>query len=320
MSRFLAAAAAAVIVTAGPAGAQQMGIGTSNPGSIYHSSGTVIAKIANEKAGLKTTVQPFASPNVYIPAVNQGDLQFGLGNVYELLLAVEGREHFAGRPHPDVRAVFVMYPLRIGVFVRKDSPIKTMADLKGKRMPDGYTSQKIILPILDAAYATAGLTRADMVGVRTVNVVAGANDFIAGKVEGFTFALGAAKVQEANAAAGGIRALPIANTPSALAAVRKHLPLAYLRAEQPGPRNPGITEPIYAIAYDALVFANAKTPDDDVYKLVKAIHASKKDLAAAFGPFALFDPGRMAPKIDPIAYHPGAIKFYREQGQWPPKE
>jgi TRAP transporter TAXI family solute receptor len=152
------------------------------------------------------------------------------------------------------------------------------------------------------------------------SVVTQADAFIAGKIDGFAFALGAAKVQEANAAVGGIRSLPIPNTPAALAAVRKHLPLAYLRLERPGPRNPGVLEPMHIIAYDALMLANAKVSEDAVYKLVKVVHENKADLAQAFGPFALFEPAAMAKKIDPIEYHPGAIKFYKEKGLWPPKE
>jgi len=314
-----AAALALSVAFAGAAQAQTVGIATSNPGSIYHSSGTAIAKVANEKAGIRATVQPFASPNVYIPAVNAGELEFGLANVYETSLAVEGKAHFEGRPNPELRAVAIMYPLRVALFVRKDSDYKSITDLKGKPMPDGYTSQKILLPILDAMYATAGMTRDQFEPIQVPNVVGGANDFIAGKAEGFLFAIGAAKVREADAAVGGIRMLPIANTPEILTAVRKFLPLAYLRPEKPSKINVGILEPTHSIAYDALVFASAKTPDDMVYNLAKAMHANKKDMAATFGPFNLFDPNRMNPKIDPIPYHPGAIKFYKEIGAWPPK-
>ena len=314
------ALAAAAAVSAGVASAQSSGMATSSPGSIYHSAGSAIAKVAHEKGGVTVIVQPFTSPNVHIPVVDGGEVAFGLANVYELGLAVSGHEHFDGKPHKNLRAVFLMFPLRTAVFVKKDAPYKTIADLKGARMPDGFASQKILLPIIDAAYATAGLTRKDMKPVMTAGVVTSANDFISGKSDGFAFALGAAKVQEANAAVGGIRTLPIPNTPEALAAVRKHLPLAYLRLEQPGPRNPGVLEPMHIIAYDALVFANAKVSDEAVYKLVKAMHESKAELAQAFGHFALFEPGSMAKKIEPIQYHPGAIKFYQEKNQWPPKE
>lgn len=315
----LAAALALSAGIAGGAEAQSVGIGTSNPGSIYHSSGAAIAKIANEKAGLKATIQPFASPNVYIPAVNAGELEFGLANVYETSLAVEGKAHYKGRPNPNLRAISIMYPLRVAVFVRKDSKVQTVAGLKGASMPDGYTSQKILLPILEAVYVTGGLSRADMRPVQVPNVVGGANEFKTGKVEGFLFALGAAKVREADAAVGGIRALPVDNTPANLTAVRKFLPLAYLRPENPSKRNIGIAQPTHVIAYDALVFASAKTSDDAAYRLAKAMHGGKKEMAATFGVFNLFDPNRMATKIDPIPYHPGAIRFYKEIGAWPPK-
>lgn len=305
--------------TAGVAAAESVGIGTSNPGSIYHSSGSAIAKVANEKAGLPATIQPFASPNVWIPALNAGELQFGLANVYETTLAYKGEEYFKGRPNTNLRAVAIIYPLRTGIFVRKDSDIKTMGDLKGHPMPDGYTSQKVILPLLDAAYATAGLTRDDMQPIRVPNVVAGANAFTSGKADGFLFAIGSAKVREADAAVGGVRALPIENTPENLAAVRKHFPVAYLRLVEPGPANPGVLEPTYVIAYDGLVVASDKTPDDMVYKLTKAMYENKADLAQSFAVFNLFDPQEMAKEI-PYPYHPGAIKFYKEKGLWPPKQ
>lgn len=316
----VAAAVLAIACCAGGAFAQSVGLATSSPGSIYHSAGASIAKVAHDKAGLGVIVQPFASPNVHLPVVDGGEVEFGLANVYEVSLAVSGHEHFAGKPHRNLRAAFIIFPLRTALFVRKDSPYRTIADLKGARMPDGFASQKILLPILDAAYATAGLSRKDMVPVMTAGVVTSANDFMAGKVDGFAFAIGSAKVQEASAAVGGIRSLPIPDTPAALAAVRRHLPLAYLRLEQPGPRNPGVLEPMHIIAYDALVFVNAKVPDEIVYKLAKAVFENQAALAQTFGPFALFDPAHMAKKIDPIAYHPGAIKFFEEKNLWPPRE
>ena len=312
--------AAAVLASciAAPALGQTVGIGTSNPGSIYHSSGSAIAKVVNEKAGIQATIQPYASPNVFIPAINAGDLEFGLCNVYEAALAYDGQEHFKDRPNKDIRAVSIIFPLRVAIFVKKDSDIKTMTDLKGRPMPDGFTSQKIILPLLDAEYAPFGMTRADMKPIQVPNVVAGADAFTSGKADGFFFAMGSAKVREADAAVGGIRALDIPNTPEALAAVKKHIPVAYLRPEKPGPANPGVTQPVHAVAYDALVIASSKTPDDVVYKFTKAMYENKAGMAETFPVFNLFDQKQMAKK-EPFPYHEGAIKFYKEKGLWPPQ-
>ncbi|MCX8022329.1 MAG: TAXI family TRAP transporter solute-binding subunit [Syntrophorhabdaceae bacterium] len=299
------------------AGAQTVGIGTSNPGSIYHSAGSAIAKVANEKAGIKATIQPYASPTVYIPATNAGELQFGLGNIFEVTLAYEGKEFYEGRPTKELRLVAIIFPLRNGLFVRKDSKYKTVADLKGQRMPDGYTAQKTIPPLVDAAYGTAGLTRADFKGVQVPNVSASVDAFIAGKIEGFFFAMGSAKVREADAAV-GIRAIPFNTGPEAQKALDRHFPGSYFRVEKAGPDNPGVYEPCNSIAYDALIFASAKTPDDMVYKLTKAMFENKADMVATFAPMNLFEQKDMAKKTR-IPYHNGAIKFYQEKGLWPPK-
>ena len=161
--------AALAVCVSGTAFAQRVAIGTSNPGSIYHSSGTVLAKLLNEKAAIPATIQPFASPNVFIPAVDAGEIQLGFANVAELSYAVEGTEHFQGRPQKNLRAVAIAYPLRTAIFVRKNSDIRSIADLKGHTGVDGFTAQKIILPLLDAMYATANMTRSDVKPVRAIN-------------------------------------------------------------------------------------------------------------------------------------------------------
>ncbi len=313
IARISAAAAAAVALGAS---AQQVSLGTSAAGSIYHQTGSVIAKLLNEKGGVQTTIQPFASPNVFIPAINAGEMQLGMANIAEVSYALEGTEHFQGRAHKDLRVVAIAFPLRSTVFVRKDSPIRSFADLKGRPALDGFTSQRIILPLLDAMYATAGMTRKDVKPVQVPTVVVGADLFASGKVDMFFFAIGAPKPREVDAAVGGIRMLSLPNTPEALAAVRKHYPHGYLRLEQPNPGNVGVLEPGYSLAYDALVFAGAKTPDNVAYQVAKVMHGNAKEMGEGAPPLRLFDPKQMAKDAAPLAYHPGAVKFYKEAGIW----
>jgi len=313
--------AAAALVAAGTAGAQTVGIGTSTPGSFYHSMGSAIAKVVSTKAGVQARVQPFSSAGVYFPAVNGGDLEYGLGNIYELYLAMKGEAHFKGRPNPNLRLISLTSPLRVAIFVKKDSPIKSIADLKGKRVPYGYNQQKIIIPLMAAEFATAGITSKDIVPVPVPNVARGADDFVAGRADSLFFALGSGKVAEADAAVGGIRALDIPNTPQNLAAVRKHIPVAYLRLEKPSKRLAGVVGPTHVIAYDAIFMTNAKQGEDEVYRITKAMWEHEDELKKSYAGFALFGTATMAKKAPaPIQYHPGAIRLYKEKGVWPPKE
>lgn len=319
--RRLTLACVLTVAVTGSAVAQTVGIGTSTPGSFYHSMGSAIAKVITQKAGVSARVQPFSSAGVYFPAVNGGDLELGLGNIYELLLAMKGEGHFKGRTNANLRLISITSPLRVAVFVKKDSPIKTIADLKGKRVPDGYNQQRIIIPLMAAEYETAGMTSKDIVPVPVPTVARGADDFMAGRADALFFALGSGKVAEAEAAVGGIRALDIPNTPQNLAAIRKHVPPAYLRLEQPAKNLPGIVGPTHVIAYDAIFMTNAQMNEDAVYRITKAMWEDVDELKRSYAGFALFGRETMAKKHGaPIAYHPGAIKFYTEKGVWPPKE
>jgi TRAP transporter TAXI family solute receptor len=309
-----AALAAGLALSAVGAEAQTVGIATSNPGSLYHSIGTAIANAANQ-AGLNTTIQPATSPNQFIPMMNGGGIEFGIANLQEVNYALEGKAWFEGQPNPNLRMVAMLMPLREAIFVRADSDIKTVADLKGKPMVDGYTAQNTILPQLDAIYSTAGLSRADMVAVNVPSVVAGADAFIAGDAVGFIFAHGAAKVREADAAVGGLRALPVGEvSEAALAAAREHWPTAYF-TEMKKDSSPGVLEDGTYFAFAQVIFANKDVPDDVVYAMVKAMHEGKDTMKGTSPPFAAFNPKHMHGDALNVEFHPGALKFNTELGR-----
>jgi TRAP transporter TAXI family solute receptor len=317
--RILLAAAGAAMLLASPTLAQNYGIGTTGQGSATYSMGSAIAKIAAEKAQLQMRVQPYTGTTQAVPLVNSGELDLLLCNVLEGTSAVEGTGPFKGKPNPNLRLVSVLQPFNVGYFVKKDSPIKTIKDLKGKKIATEFTGQAIIKVLSQAMLATAGLTTADVDPVPVPNIVRGADDFAEGKTDAFFFALGSGKVTQVDAAVGGIRLLPIDNTPEALAGLRKFVPQAYIATTEPGKNNPGVTEKTPVMAYDYLMLAGAHVKDDVVYKVAKLVHDNKDALVASFSGFAGFNPDTMAKDL-PITYHPGAIKLLTETKQWPVKK
>ena len=64
-----------IIDATNPAAAQTMGLATMQPGSLNHTTGTAIAKVAKEKGGLNMLVQPTAGETVIIPLVARGEAE-----------------------------------------------------------------------------------------------------------------------------------------------------------------------------------------------------------------------------------------------------
>jgi TRAP transporter TAXI family solute receptor len=252
--------------------------------------------------------------------VDDGSAELSLASLSDVQQFVTGTVDWKAKgPHKNIRLISRLIPIRTAGFVRKDSPIKTLAEIKGKRISWGYGAQKAVQRVVDAQIALAGLTENDVEKILTPNIVAAADDFIAGKTDVFWFATGSAKVKQASASVGGIRALPITDKPENVKAMQKHVPGSYPTVLKPAPPLDGILEPTMVMAYDVVLFTRADVKEDVIYRITKAIHENKKEMAGVFRPMAGFEPERMATEYDDLSYHPGAVKYFKEIGQWPPK-
>jgi TRAP transporter TAXI family solute receptor len=308
----LIAGLVAVLLIA-PASAQTVSIITTPTGSYSNSGGAAMAKVIGEKAKLRMVVQAQASTG--FDELEAGDAEFNVSNVFDVTFVVSGTGDYEGQAvKKNIRYVASMLPYRVGMHVRADSDIRTIADLKGKRISSGFNAQKTIGRIIEAHLANAGLSYKDVVGVPTPNVVSQANDFKAGKVDALFFALGSAAIKEASATVGGLRVLPIDDSADAQQRMQAVLPGAYVLTVTPSPGIDGIAQPTKLIAFDMVLNASTHVSEDVIYRAVKTLHANKADLAATFAPFALFDPDKMSKAVQGVTLHPGAARFYKEAG------
>jgi len=305
---------------ASTAAAETIGIGTTGPGSVTHSTGSAIAKLVTQETGLQVRVQPHGGNNVAVPAANAGEVEFASSNVYELKDGLAGTGIYKGQVLDNLRIVSVLMPLRVCFFVKEDSPIKSLKDFKGKRIPGVFKTQKVVGLLTTGMLANAGLTYDDVKMIPVPNVLRGADDFAQGKSDAFFFAVGSGKIREVGAKVGGVRALPIDSSPEAMARFREHMPVVYPLELKPSKPNYGILSPTNVAAFDLLFITNKNVSEDVVYKVTKALHGGKKVMFASFKPLgAYFSPQQMAKDLPYGEYHPGAIKFYKETGMWPPK-
>lgn len=308
--------ATSALLLIGAANAQMVSIITTPAGSFTNSAGVAIAKVLIDHAKLKAVVQAEASNG--LTAVEHGTGEFGLGNSFDTTFFATGTKYYKELgPQKNMRYLGTFIPYKVGMFVRADSNIQTIADLKGKRVSSGFNTQKTIGTIIEAHLVNGGLSYKDVNQVPAPNVIRAAEDFDSGKVDVLFFAIGSAAVKQAAASVGGIRALPIDTSPEAVKRMQEVLPGSYVVPVEPGPALDGITKPTNLIAFDMVLFTSAKVSDDIIYRTTKALYENKKDLVATFKPFALFDPRKMGKPLKDVPYHPGALKFYKEIGLVP---
>jgi len=295
------------------ASAQTVSIGTNPQGSLAYATGAGVAKVAIEDGDVRMRVVPQGGPVVTLPLLNNGELDFTISNVAVSSFAHLGKEMFKGRKQDKIRLVAVLFPLQSAWYVRKDSDIKTLKDLKGKRVPSKFTKQKIVGLNAASVLATVGLSFKDLQGVPVPNGVRGVRDFMEGKTDAAFFSITSGITRQADASVGGIRVLSMANTPEALAALQSVVPAGTIGTVQPGKRYPGVMGPTHVYVAPFVVNASTKTPDETVYKVVKSLHDNKKKLISSHGMFNRFNPAKMHVDLG-VPYHPGAMKYYKEHG------
>jgi TRAP transporter TAXI family solute receptor len=310
--KFFTAAALVTIAGIGAAAAQPVGLGTSPQGTLTYAVGAAVAKTLTEKADIQARVQPSSGTGTMIPLVNSGEIDVGFANTLELYDAFHGVGTFDKRPYPNLRTMAVIFPIKVGLFVRADSPIKSIKDMKGKTVAYGFTSQEIIKKTVDAMLATGGLSINDLRPVMVPNLVRGVDEFMAGRVDITTFAIGSAKVAEADASVGGIRFIDIDDSPAAVAALKKEFRTAYIDKVNPAPNFAGVKEPIKTMAYDYTIFASTNAKPDRIKQITQIIAANKEALGAAHPLFRQLQPDRMFTAVD-VPYHDGSAAYYREK-------
>ena len=112
LTRVLALAGIATLVAA-PAAAQTVGIGTTKGGATGQVSAG-IAKVVSQHGGLQMRPQPMAGTQKYVPAVDDGSLEFGVANIMQTTWSINGTVLSEGHPNANLRMVATLMKFRIG--------------------------------------------------------------------------------------------------------------------------------------------------------------------------------------------------------------
>ena len=313
-TKFLTLAGIATFAVS-PAIAQTVGIGTTAKGATSQVS-AAIAKVSSQFAGMQMRPTPMAGTQKYIPAVNDGSLEFGVANIMQTAWSIKGQVLSKGRPNPNIRLVATLMKFRVGPLVGKKTKFKAVEDLKGSRTPTGFKAAPLFNELVNTALATGNLTVADTKNIPISALVPSWKALMAGKIDFAIGAYGSGFMKLIAKKLGGIRFISLDMSPSTQAKVAKMLPGAEIRTVKPNPKIPGVEAPTNLFHFDYMLFAGKHVSNDVAYRVAKAMFENKKALVGASPMWRGYKPKGMSKAQGDLKYHPGAIKLFKEKGVW----
>jgi hypothetical protein len=311
---FAVAAVVSALLMQRAVAAEVYALGTSAPGSVTYTMAAAIAAAGN-KQGELLRVQSYGSSVQFVPQVESGEVAFAITNVLDLDAAMKGEGDFTGRPATHLRAVAFLFPFQIGFVVRADSGLERGADIKGKRVPN-YSTQPMFQAMVRALLANAGVAESEIEYVPIGKYLEAYSALEDGRVDVPMSVPGQSILSEVEQRVGALRFLPLDDSPAAVEAMQRVLPLAYVTEVKPNPNFVGVDRPMKMLSYDYVLFANETVPDGVVAELVQRLHDNRDALIESTSKFKAFDPAAMAKPL-PLPYHPGAEAYYRANGVWP---
>jgi hypothetical protein len=314
----IVAMAIAVVFVSSPAWSQVLSVGTNPSGTVSYSVAAAVSKVVSDNSKLRMRVAPQGGPVVTIPLLNKKEFEFSTGVSVVSFFAAKGKAMFrkAGA-QKNMRILAAMLPTPIAFMTARKAGIKTLADLKGKRLGSGFPKQRIVGVFGNAYLKAVGIAKTDYTPVMEPNGSRGVQDLMAGRVDATIFTVFSGLAQQADAKTGGLRWLSLPASPKAQAIARKSAPGTIVTTLQPG-QGVGVKEPVTVLSTPMVVMTHAGVSDKIVYQVTKILHTNKAKLQAAFKGFKNFNPKDMAVNFG-APYHAGAEKYYREVGIWPSK-
>jgi hypothetical protein len=288
----------------------KVSLGTSSAGSTPYVMGGAFSKIVNSQQDVvQVSPQATAGYNENIILVSSGDLGLGQSFASTFIDAYYGTGPFKGKAQKDLRMMFIFLVAPYHIITRESADIKTVADLKGKKINIGIPAQST------RAYNEAFL---EAVGI-------GPNDFKMYEMStGQTFRAlqdGVIDVSLNFLTPGSGQLVELTtNTKIRLLSLPKDLAdklqksnLGMKLANLPANLYDGTDYPVNTVAIVAVVFCNKNMSNEVAYEITKGFWGNMTELnkIKVFKSLKLEDAD---PNGFDVPYHPGVLKFFKEAG------
>jgi TRAP transporter TAXI family solute receptor len=298
---------------AAPVQAQQFfRIGTGGTAGTYYPVGGMIANAVSQPGKIVATAQATNGSVANVNGVAGGALESGFSQSDVATWAYTGTGVYEGKPKvADLRMIANLYPESIHLVVKKGSGIKSVSDLKGKRvaLDEPGSGTLVNARIVLAAY---GVKESDIKPEYIKPNQAG-DKLKDGALDAFFFVGGApaGAIAELASSGTGIELVPLAGPQAD--ALRRTNP--YLAVDTIAAGTYKDVPAVQTMAMGAQWVTSAKADTETVYQITKALFGkAAQDTLAAGHAKGKFITKENAVKGVGIPFHPGAERFYKEVG------
>jgi uncharacterized protein len=279
---------------------------------VYYQVALQISNLMNKKMGdtYNCIGRPTGGSVFNINAMVQKTFEFGVAQSDRNYQAYNGIADWEGKAVTNLRSVFSMHPETVMLVTRKDTGIKKVEDIKGKRINIGNpgSGQRFNAEEVLRIY---GIDQNKDIRAESLQQHEASRALVDRKIDAFFYTVGnpSAAIEEP-AQSVDIVMVPIDHPEIQKLAEEKPY---YVYTKIPAGTYRGVDYDVPTYAVTATVISHDAVSDEVVYDLVKTVFDNLKDLKASHAAFRHLEPKQMLQGLS-APFHPGAIKYYKEKG------
>ena len=310
--KFIKMIALSLALLCGGAQAQNISIATGGTGGVYYPMGGGLASVLSSKVpGMSATAEVTGGSVDNLNLIGTGKPYVGFVMADAAKDAQDGQDKFAGRK-VDLRTLLVLYPNLMHVVSVEGAGVKTMADLKGKRISTGApgsATEVMAFRLLEAA----GLDKDKDVKRERLSVAESVNAIKDRKIDAFFWVGGLPTAGVTDLANTPGTKIIMIDTNEQVASMDKKYGNLYFTTVIPKATYSGMTKDNKVSAVANILVVSASMPDDQAYKIVKAIFENQAELVRTHQEYRNVHLENQKQQSTPIIFHPGALKYFKEK-------
>ncbi len=290
-------------------------IGTGGVTGVYYPTGGSICRLVNKGRkvhGIRCSVESTGGSVYNLNTIRAGELDMGVAQSDWQYHAYHGTSKFKDKgANKDLRAVFSVHPEPFTVVARKDSGIKTFADLKGKRVNIGNpgSGQRGTMEVVMKAL---GWTKATFKLASELKSAEQAKALCDNKIDAMVFTVGhpSGSIKEPTTSCDSVIVEVAGPAIDKLVNENDY----YRTATIPGGMYRGNPNDIKTFGVGATFVSSTNVPENVIYNVVKAVFENFDQFKKLHPAFRVLKKEEMIKDGLSAPLHDGAAKYYKEAG------